>query len=1124
MKGDFSRTRFTTVKHGDLRLQQGRPILDSDWNAHAERTEHKLLHLVRNLVGDFGVPEQDPGFGLVPLYGLSLNTSGEDTPEIIAIDASPSLPFSPGEAWEPFHITLGFSLQLGAQGVLCEIPGLLRLEILADARMALFSGAHTLLKTSTEAKPDCTGKTRLAAHRAHLIHICFDGTQISVHLRDHADHALELEAPAPQLSPVECPAALILGAGLRIDSPNREMELESPLPVTIWHVLIVADIDILSAWLWATGGLMIRTHDLIVCRLGFDQMAQSYIPDLSGAGNDGRAFLNKARRGPEITDFLITPGDLFIQGRLVRNEAPRLASRQPYLTEIALPVFKAGKSKREYRRVYLDVWQRSLTDISAPDNHDPALGAVDTTVEVRDVWQVKWLSAPTKKALEDAWSSLNAERSGAQMRLRRTPSQLSMLGNGLLRVEIHDAGWMYVSPPPRSAADAAFLVTDSNPGEDWVEIAGNADPDHQLYPGRKIQLFTQDTKPGSSRTADSLVDVKAVDRSEARIRLTLTAATPKHQPDATLRLLPIATYKWSTNNACQIYPLQRLSPIPQAGLVRAELAAPGYNGLDITAEATMELRTLQRDEAETPGPLFSVNAFRPVRLELDLQPLGDATDFKAEDDLGDTAQLVCWQAGGTRPVAASWSPLWEAVEIQFSAQRPYRSGEYWTAPLRTGLPQGVDWPGLYEHYPEFLEPEGPHHAYAPLHDIELSAEGAKFTDRRKRFASAVNATLPDWERHIIDQLVELAEVWTSIDPEDLKKRELELDYLASELLRPLLDDVCGGAVRLLGSEPGALAPAPLSSTGIAVRAETTGQARWRPDAEMIDPMRGEGVCAKLAGRPVFIRRSDNTVWTGPGPVNEWRLIAQFDEHRHGYSVAWDDQAIYLVGGVYQRGDHAHLAHNTPCLTAHGEIHDLKGLRHPGIRPAVAFLGDRLYVAGGRKLDGAPIHQVQMLHIEGRRVHEHTLDAPMPYPVGGAASLFQDGLLYLFGGHAEIGGAGEQSRVAQCFDPVDQSWREIALMPEAVTGAGVWARQGEIWLLGGRDPRGSPSRRIHRYDPDRNEWRESRPLSHPRCEFGLFETQGANSRALIAVGGVTDTPEPSARTDRLELTTTLPIYK
>jgi hypothetical protein len=66
MKGDFSKDTFRKKKHfHDVHMQQGRVLLDSDWNEQADIQEHRIETGTLDIVGKNGSPYHYAGFDIV---------------------------------------------------------------------------------------------------------------------------------------------------------------------------------------------------------------------------------------------------------------------------------------------------------------------------------------------------------------------------------------------------------------------------------------------------------------------------------------------------------------------------------------------------------------------------------------------------------------------------------------------------------------------------------------------------------------------------------------------------------------------------------------------------------------------------------------------------------------------------------------------------------------------------------------------------------------------------------------------------------------------------------------------------------------------------------------------------
>ncbi|MGH2354696.1 MAG: DUF6519 domain-containing protein, partial [Chloroflexota bacterium] len=72
MNGDFTRLTFDPDRHySSVRLQQGRVLLDADWNEHVDIQAHRDRTATRDVVGRCGGPLHEAGFALVPAAGTS---------------------------------------------------------------------------------------------------------------------------------------------------------------------------------------------------------------------------------------------------------------------------------------------------------------------------------------------------------------------------------------------------------------------------------------------------------------------------------------------------------------------------------------------------------------------------------------------------------------------------------------------------------------------------------------------------------------------------------------------------------------------------------------------------------------------------------------------------------------------------------------------------------------------------------------------------------------------------------------------------------------------------------------------------------------------------------------------
>lgn len=140
--GDFSRSTFDRVKHYvGIRLQQGVPLVDADWNELEDIRRFEVEAFLKWFVGD-GVPAGNDGFrivaaagggvGTIRLVPASTSTAGSSVSvDVTASTAASALGFTQvnrqaarglasarltGDAAQPFALTAGTTLVVSANG------------------------------------------------------------------------------------------------------------------------------------------------------------------------------------------------------------------------------------------------------------------------------------------------------------------------------------------------------------------------------------------------------------------------------------------------------------------------------------------------------------------------------------------------------------------------------------------------------------------------------------------------------------------------------------------------------------------------------------------------------------------------------------------------------------------------------------------------------------------------------------------------------------------------------------------------------------------------------------------------------------------------------------------------
>jgi hypothetical protein len=121
--------------------------------------------------------------------------------------------------------------------------------------------------------------------------------------------------------------------------------------------------------------------------------------------------------------------------------------------------------------------------------------------------------------------------------------------------------------------------------------------------------------------------------------------------------------------------------------------------------------------------------------------------------------------------------------------------------------------------------------------------------------------------------------------------------------------------------------------------------------------------------------------------------------------------------------------------------------------------------------------------------------------------------YLFGGLAEqnafAGGAiattpVPQTTVTAFTASPSPTWKAMAPMPTARSGAAAVVVNGQVWVIGGAGLMGQPTAAVEVYDPATNTWTARPPLKRARAH----PAAGLLNGKITVVGGV-DGADPAS---------------
>lgn len=204
----------------------------------------------------------------------------------------------------------------------------------------------------------------------------------------------------------------------------------------------------------------------------------------------------------------------------------------------------------------------------------------------------------------------------------------------------------------------------------------------------------------------------------------------------------------------------------------------------------------------------------------------------------------------------------------------------------------------------------------------------------------------------------------------------------------------------------------------------------------------------------------------------WQQRALMALPRVGFGLVAFDDKVYVVGGTTAEGVTGALERYNPQSNTWTQ---LTAMPTPARDVQAAFIGGKLYVAGGQLATGAISNQFQVY--DPTQDRWSTLPA-LPEPRSQYAVAALDGKLYIFGGWD---GTNYQGQVWQ-FDPDLEEWRTRAALPSPRGSMSATVIGSRIHLIGGRNADGPVA--LHQsYDPAQDRdggqpWRVLAPLPQP----------------------------------------------
>lgn len=1090
MKGAFSRLtrRGGSPRFDSVRLQQGRVLLDADWNDQVEISEHELRERTRMIIGEAGGPELGAGFEIHAQCGVVLNAggSGQHYGQWIEVEANPTLPFASGE----YTIALGFILPKRDK---CDDP---------DSTLLLSVAGQWSVRVEGGSKVEAgcltldTGTATVA-----LGTVTYDTPWLLVvsAWRDpkQGDHELDLWSYAAEQEPARAGATrqpfqlgqASSGAAVCVGGARRE----------------TTDLDctITGLWIWTRAsskgegadGLPVRERDgelklhgcELVCKLDMSNIRArepgpgAQINDASGHENYGLIeSVSDAQALPPVIllEAYARAGVYFVAGLMAHSAEIRPVS----LTGV-------GAAESRLYQFYLEVSRRFITALRDPNLLEPALGdpGPDTTGRtlIEAVARVVW-DDEDDKGLEQRWRAVTRRadiHARGQAHFCREPGA-GGAGNRMYRVEIHNPGWI-------QPAGTAFP-------ESWRRAASPA----QLRKSNRVVV--EDPQIAAMLSLDSLVAVwaKPVGKTPPKVHYTrikcvekggsfeLAEPIPlppasdedaKPKPErAQVELIPIATYKWSRDNGCVAFPVDKFclpKPSKPAKEGSADASAspkwtilldgPGFNGLDIERGQWLEFSNVELDTQGGSGWFFLVEDIDfSFQLSISATLVGSEAQWhqwleaqaaaagEVPAKITSKAKKRCWTELGSFPIVRCWDveyprklvqrgtkpeqqelplviqPVIEGehllelgLEVGFSGEGFLDRGDWWVTPVRDAVDAGL-LSGTHPHPPQGIE-----RYVAKLGSLELGPGTSTFHDQRELFAPLTK----------LARRPEPSADGSKTDATPKPKPESKPTEPASK------------------PEP---KPAPVQPSDAARIAQMQD---WFEHGELLVP---------LASKPAGLVDTQQRVRVEiPPTASQWqREQAPGQPSGPGVAVSWRGRPVFVgAKGVHEYSD--------------GSWHALPALPEALTHAAdfvVAVAGPLLWVLGAGA--GADAPGAYSLFRSGGpweklgRLNPHKLPDAMQPGFGAVnnAMVSLEGALHLVGGRVPSRSRNKPSSVLASHIQIDPRSGHVVIRDPLETARAelaLVAHEGQLLAIGGTDEAGKALASVELWSPWTNTWTE-----------------------------------------------------
>ncbi|HUT58813.1 MAG TPA: kelch repeat-containing protein [Phycisphaerae bacterium] len=205
--------------------------------------------------------------------------------------------------------------------------------------------------------------------------------------------------------------------------------------------------------------------------------------------------------------------------------------------------------------------------------------------------------------------------------------------------------------------------------------------------------------------------------------------------------------------------------------------------------------------------------------------------------------------------------------------------------------------------------------------------------------------------------------------------------------------------------------------------------------------------------------------------------------------------LYFIGGITKSGSATGVVHEYD--PARNEWLSRASMPTPRTSAAAVEFNGVVYVLGGRKDNDV----LSIAEKYDPASNSWSKCAPMPTARWHPMVAVAEGKIYAFGGIAGVGNARRVLDVVEVYDPTQDRWSSLPVMPIGNSNAGAAVVGSKIYLVGGRiragaDASGSATGKVYVYDTRTGKWETGPSMSEERTGLEACAVSGT----IYAVGG------------------------